>query len=78
MSTTEATHNFTPDEIALLIEQIQTSVDRGNDKTALYLVYLAQTKALAEIAFQLAKLNRLLESGVDQHTGCFVTRPAEF
>ena len=71
MSTTGATHLFTPDELQKHIEQAETKFSQD------MLLQLAQAKALAEIAYQLAKLNGLLENGVDQHIGCFVTRPAE-
>ncbi len=75
MSTTGATHLFTPDELQLLIEQALGNASRKGEPGELY-AQIAQAKATAEIAYQLAKLNSLLENAVDQETGHFVVRPA--
>jgi len=77
MSTTEATHLFTPVELQRITGQAQAYVDMGHNDAASVAAQLAQAKANAEIAYQLAKLNRLLENAVDENTGCFVIRHLE-
>jgi len=71
MNTTKATHLFTPDELQQHIEEAQAEFSQD------MLLQLAQAKALAEIAYQLSKLNGMLETAVDQRNGCFVTRRTE-
>jgi hypothetical protein len=69
---------FTPQEIEQHIEGALAQYDQGHDERAALRAQIAQAEALTVIAHQLARLVELVEMTIDQQSGCFVTRPAEY
>lgn len=74
----DAKYSHTPEEIDQMITMATANIGRPETTDrGILIATIAQALAMAEIAYQLAKLTQLLSNGVDQNQGCFVTRQVE-